>query len=412
MSKIILILVYLILQLAGHTCPAQRRMSSEEVLQLALEQNALLKVAKLETELARQQKKLAFEPGKTGIILMRGQYNSIARDDQNLSITQSFSSPTTYYRLAGWYKQNLSVMNNEELLSKLELLKSIKLNLEQQQYQITRLKLLQNLAALYDTILQASKARYRTGEAPLLEQQQAELQAIDLQQQMMRLEEEQRVTAIQLGALLSLDEGVKPAEEFWKLKNLNVDTSKGSDWGNPHLLRSALQKDLSKKMVQLEKSRFMPEVSLGYFNQTLIGTQLANGEAAGRNQRFQGWQAGVMVPVWFRPQAIRLQSAKLKLQQSELIQLQRQRQWLADWETAKSELVKWQKQLNYYENNALIQSKLIKEKASLAFRNGEIDFLTVSLASRQAIQTEEQYLLAKLQYHQSLILIEFLSGYL
>jgi cobalt-zinc-cadmium resistance protein CzcA len=102
--------------------------------------------------------------------------------------------------------------------------------------------------------------------------------------------------------------------------------------------------------------------------------------------------------------------AKLQKQSKEMDRLQAKRQWQADWAVAKTEFLKQQKLLEFYEKSALPLALQIRSKAELSYRKGELDFLGASMAFRQAIQTEEQYLLSIWYYHQSLIKLEFLSG--
>ena len=57
----------------------------------------------------------------------------------------------------------------------------------------------------------------------------------------------------------------------------------------------------------------MPDISIGYFSQTIIGTQEVNGSAQtfGKDYRFNGFQAGISVPLWFPSYRSKSKAAKI-----------------------------------------------------------------------------------------------------
>ena len=67
----------------------------EEAISIGLANNGNVKVAKTNIDVQRQGKKAAFNPGKTGIGMQYGQYNSF-ENDFSFSIGQSFEFPTVY----------------------------------------------------------------------------------------------------------------------------------------------------------------------------------------------------------------------------------------------------------------------------------------------------------------------------
>ena len=66
----------------------------EEATQQALQKNQSIQAASLDIEYQQQIKRSSIDIGKTNVMYMRGQYNSYAKDDNNISITQSIPFPT------------------------------------------------------------------------------------------------------------------------------------------------------------------------------------------------------------------------------------------------------------------------------------------------------------------------------
>jgi heavy metal efflux system protein len=403
-------LLLMVFLLAATLATAQRSVRYDEALQLAEAQNARLISARLETERSGLRRKTAFELNKTQLSVMQGQYNSNSREDQNISISQGMTFPTAFVSISNWYEQMRRNSVNEEKLIRLEVTTSVKLNLQEQLVQRARLDLLKKLSGLFDSLSRAADIRFRAGEGTQLEQQQAALQQMELRQQMERAQQDQQMLQWQLGALLGFEEQLAVADSSWNRLALKVDTASILELENPHLKKGMLQVAMAQEEIKVERNKFLPDLQIGYFNQTLIGAPIGNGELAGRGQRFQGWQAGIAIPLWFRPTAIKLQMARLQKQSKEIDRQQAKRQWQADWAVAKTEFLKQQNLLDFYEKSALPLALQIRSKAELSYRKGELDFLGASMAFRQAIQTEEQYLLSIWYYHQSLIKLEFLSG--
>ena len=87
------------------------------------------------------------------------------------------------------------------------------------------------------------------------------------------------------------------------------DTAKYKN--NPVLSFFKQQIQVEHNKYELEKAKMLPEFSLGYFNQSLIGTQTVDGTAQffGANKRFTGFNIGIAVPLWFKPLTAQKQAA-------------------------------------------------------------------------------------------------------
>ena len=70
-----------------------QKMSRDEVVQAALQNNQMIKSAEFQVEYFKQLKKTGTDIGKLSAIWMHGQYNSIYQDN-NLTLTQSLPFPT------------------------------------------------------------------------------------------------------------------------------------------------------------------------------------------------------------------------------------------------------------------------------------------------------------------------------
>ena len=68
----------------------------DDAIQQALQNNKSIHAAALDVEYQQQLKRTAMDPGKTSIVYMRGQYNSYAKDDNNITVSQNIPFPTVF----------------------------------------------------------------------------------------------------------------------------------------------------------------------------------------------------------------------------------------------------------------------------------------------------------------------------
>ncbi|MGC3943198.1 MAG: hypothetical protein QM762_01450 [Chryseolinea sp.] len=62
----------------------------------AIQNNKSIQAADLGIEYQRRLKKTSTDVGKTNVVYMRGQYNSFAKDDNNVTVSQIIPFPTVF----------------------------------------------------------------------------------------------------------------------------------------------------------------------------------------------------------------------------------------------------------------------------------------------------------------------------
>ncbi len=158
----------------------------------------------------------------------------------------------------------------------------------------------------------------------------------------------------------------------------------------------------------------LPEFTVGYFNQSIIGYQRLDAAGTeryfGGGSRFQGVQAGVAVPLWRRPQKARVQAARLQEQVAQ-----------AGYERYRAELAgqldelllrrtEQQQRLAYFESTALPQATVITRLSTIAYKAGETGYSEYLLNLERARRLRLDYLDALLQHNQTVIELEYLLG--
>jgi cobalt-zinc-cadmium resistance protein CzcA len=385
-------------------------LTRDQAIDLALKNNLGIRTAGFEVEGQRQLKKSSFDLPKTEVTLMYGQYNSYAKNDNNITVSQSI--PFSSFGSQG--KLNKSLLASAELkkaYTENDLVFQVKdiYNRLAYTYSVHDLLLLQD--SIFEGFYRAASLRYKAGESNLLEQTTADVQRNQAKIRMRENETELVSLRAQFQALLNtnslpdiIDKKLSEAESQEILDSTLIAS-------NPSLAFMRQQIDVSQKEKKVQFAKSAPDLLVGFFSQTLIGT--VNPETAtiaGNGERFTGFQVGVSLPLWFGPHQGRVRAAEYNMKAAQSNYESFRQNMNAQLEEAVQIYQTNKASLSYYQSSALPNADLILKQSQAAFKGGEIGYSEFLLGLRNAIDIQEMYLKTLRDYNQSIIKIEFLSG--
>jgi len=405
--RIFIIIIFTLSSLVG--LGQSNKLTVQQAIDIALKNNAGIKTVAYEVESQRQLKKTGFDLPKASVSLQYGQYNSFAKNDNNISITQSIP----FTALGSQASLNQSLLASSELkkaFTENELVYQVKQVYYQLAFVKARHELLLQQDSIYEGFLKSASLRYKTGETKLLEQTTAETQRNEVKNQLRQNESTETILRTQLQTLLNSEQLPDVSENG--LSEIPFDASQDTIlFTNPFLSYVRQQVNVAKSLKKVETAKFLPDLMIGYFNQTLINTiNVENGTVANSNTRFSGFYAGISIPLWFVPYQGRVKAAAFNRQAAESNYSNQQKIIQGQSQQAAQLYGKNRNSLEYYRTSALPNAELILKQSQVAFREGEIDFAVYLLGVRNAISIKEGYLQTLNDYNQSIIYIEFLSG--
>ena len=217
----------------------------------------------------------------------------------------------------------------------------------------------------------------------------------------------------QLKILLNTDEpfAISSQEALKKEINISLDSNSGYA-NNPALTYLEQEIVIQQQRKSLESAKLLPDLTIGYFNQSMIGYQTNGGaeQYFGSGDRFSGFQIGIAIPLWFRPYSARIQAAKVRGEIAVSNYQQYEKALGGEYQQAIQEYLKYKSALNYYEESALSQSELILNNAQKAFKSGTIGYVEYVQAINQGIQIQSGWLEVLKNYNQAIIHLEYLAG--
>lgn len=364
----------------------------EAAINTAIQNSPGIQSVSYEVEQQRTLKKTGIDLSKTNVGITYGQYNGPSNDNA-LNISQTFAFPTAYARSINLSREQIISSEYRLAVSKNELKRNVKLVYYQLVFNLERQKLLLYQDSLYSDFKRSADLRFETGEANYLEKIAAETRVMEIRNALFQTESDIRTYKTQLQKLLNVPDSVSIAETspYYKL-NVPTDTSLLNQ--NPYLAYLKQQMEISKAQTKLERSRLMPDLTVGFTSQTLQGIYNVNGtdQYFGKGNRFEYVQAGVGIPLWFVPQRARIQSAKIGEQiaasnfQYQKIQLE------SELQSFVQQYLKYQNSIQYYEQKALPQANLIIDFAGRGFSQGESGYVEYIQNITQALQIKLDYL--------------------
>ncbi len=382
----------------------------DEAIQYALSHNLEIESSSLAIDHYQQLKKASSEIPKMDISLMHGQYNSYIKSDNNITITQTIPFPTVFTSQNGLAKARLLSSEIQKQVVQNNLVYKISATFYQLLYLKTRQKLLSKQDSIFGELVHAAKIRYETGESNMLEKISAETQWNEVKNHLQQNEADIAIHQQQLQTDLNAEELPSIHGDLENL--LSIDKPAISVEHHPNIKLAHQQKVIGEYQKKVESAKFLPDIHVGYFNQSLIGFQNVNGQEQyfGSSDRFQGFQVGLSIPLWFVPNAAKVKAASFHRDQLARESERYQLNLRGELEKAFKENEKAARSLDYYKTHALPNVAQLINQSSIAFRGGEIDYTTHLLNLKSATSIQDGYLSALREYQLSVLKIQFLTG--
>ena len=383
----------------------------DEVIETALKNNPNIKVSRLETEQQQALKGSSFDLPKTDFGLEYGQINSIADNDTRFSVSQKFAFPTLYGSQNKLVKTKIEASELNEAVLKNDLIAQVKSTYYELWYIKSKQMVLQKQDSIYERFAYAANLRYKTGESNALEQATANVELADIQIMILDNASVLKNHQLQLQNLMNTDSLVDINVGNLEVKTEMLPQLKDSTAisNNPTLAFYQKQIELAENEKSVAVSKLLPDITLGYFNQSFIGNgETANGTPTvfDSGDRFTGVQLGLSIPIWLKPHTAKIKAAKIQKMENEAqleaIKNRAQTQFDTLWETLQTE----QTNLESYKNNALPQAELLLKNSQRGFQEGEVGYIEYIQGLNRAMTIQVKYLDFVNQYNQTLIKIE------
>lgn len=378
------------------TATYAQQISLEQAVDMAIKNNLSIKSKTLLSEYYQKRISTGSNIPQTAITGEFGQINSAATDNK-FGVSQSISFPTVYSNQKNllteeWNSSVITVnLNNIQIKKTVTELFYYILVLREKE------KILIQSDKMYAQFLEMANLRFDKGASNLLEKTAAEVQRENIAIQLKSLLKEIELAKIQLQLMLNAEERYEPLADRIIIENILFDPSVEMD-SHPAIQLAAQEIQKAKANVKLEKSKLLPNLSIGYFNQSFADLN--------RN-RFNSIEIGVGIPIFSKAQRSQIKAEEHRILFTENELAYTKAQWKTDYEMALQQFQIQQEIVETYRQKQLPGSEQIFKTAQEQFANGEINYLDWVMLNNQAIQIQSDYYTAVMQLNQSIINIHY-----
>lgn len=413
MKKLTTLLLVFILPSIGIPAFAQhsQKVTVQDAIQMALDSNLTIRSTAYSKEVQKAMKGATWDIPKTVIEGEYGQFNSI-NNDNSFTISQEIAFPSVYINQNRLAKANINSADWQLKGTRLEVAVRVKQVYWQLVYLLSRKGLLIYQDSLYSGFLRAAELRARTGETNRLEMITARTQSLEIKNQLQQVIIDAGICHRKLQTLLNTTREVYPADTLLRRIDFNQVNDSINLLQNPSLGYLRQQVEVARISRHLEGSRMMPDLSVGYFNQSIIGTQEIDGVPRTFNSgtRFTGVQASIAIPIWFGPSVSKIKAAKLQEKVAGTNAEYYTSALKNNYSSLLDEYHKYNSSAGYYEQQANPEADMIIEQSTQSYKAGAMDYLDYVINLNRALEIKQNYLDALNSYNQTIIDIDYITG--
>jgi cobalt-zinc-cadmium resistance protein CzcA len=382
-----------------------------DAVQMALDSNLAVRSSAYSVDVQNALKGASWDIPKTSVEGQYGQFNSYTRDN-SFTVSQSFAFPTVYINQNKLANANVKSSEWQHKASQLEIATQVKLTYWQLTYLYSKQKSLIYQDSLFSGFQRAAELRAKTGETNRLEMITARSQSLEIKNLLQQTTADIGIFNRKLQTLLNTDIAFYPADTVLRRSGFVTLTDSSALTANPSLGYTQQQIEVSRIEKKLERSRMMPDFSIGYFSQTIQGVQEVNGipRTFGTGDRFTGIQAGIAIPLWFAPYTSKTKAAKIKQQIASTNAEYYSKSLSGNYKALLSEYGKFNNSVEFYEKQAVPEADIIIEQATRSYKAGALDYLDYIITLNRALSIKQNYLDALNGYNQTIISIDFIIG--
>lgn len=360
-----------------------------QAIDMAINNSPRLKSAAAEIDRSRAMRGESWEFAPTTVEYSQGQLNGLTRNDMQLTITQSVGSLLTpFYKNALVKAQVKSGIHYQEMVKR-EVTAEVKRAWVSYLYSLKLRNLYVEQSRLADDFLRIGELRYKQGDITLLQRNMSSTMAAEMKNKLFQAQQELSLSSQRLRWVCYSEVSLVP-----------IDTTL-TQWGNDTLndglseLYTNYYNSLTNQQQaneKVEKSRFFPELSVGYLYQNIRP-----------DRGLSAFTVGVSFPIIFNTQSSRIKQAKIQTMIAQYNATDGIKNLNNKMSEIATSLNRYRESINHYQSWAIPEAEALVRSAKSELSNSEIDISQYILSLNAALEIQRNYADALYQYNLSVL---------
>ena len=363
----------------------------EQAIELAKQNHPRLKTAAAAVRQAKAGRGEVLELAPTEFGYSWGQLNGEIKKDKQWEVNQNLGSLLTPFYKNVLVNRQIATGTFYHRIVEKEVVAEVKRAWAYYLYAYNLRSLYNDQNQWAEELQRIGELRYQQGEITLLEKNMAATMAADLKNRLFQSQEEEKLALARLNWACYAGQPIVPADTALVQFPADIETPTYSE---AHLKYFQSQAGEAKAQLNVERSRFFPELSLGYVRQDILPLKGLN-----------SWMVGVSFPIYFLPRHSKVKQAKATAFIARTEAEANTRNLYNKVSEAIANLRRQSESLHYYTSSALKEADELMKVAALQLRHSETDITefiqAVNVARdirRGYIETVYQYNIAALEY--------------
>ncbi len=388
----------------------QIKLTLDQCINLAFNNNEQLKIANIESKYYKESKKASYEIPKTSFIYTQGQFNSIYNLDNNITVSQTIPFPTllmAHSKLAKSYITGAEIKISSVKADIGLQIKDLYYNL---QHSLQEIILLQKEDSIYDLFLKLEDSRNELSKKSTLEKSTTISESYLIKSLISNAQMQINTFKIKLKTMMR----TKELPDIYILSDdsrlLKLDTNLFISSNHPFLLDLNEQINLCVQKKNVEVQKWFPDIMFSYFNQSIYGPANIYGTDyfLTRANRLQGFQVGFNIPLFFKPHLSKVKAASLSIEVATEEYHKNLKDMEGNYKVLVNEYIMTNKNIDYYSKNILKNAKEMSFQSLEAYNNKEINYIEYLSIISKSFEIERNYLHLILENNQSVLKLEYL----
>jgi cobalt-zinc-cadmium resistance protein CzcA len=188
---------------------------------------------------------------------------------------------------------------------------------------------------------------------------------------------------------LSADNSSQSSLMFVDKKDSSVFTA------HPQQQYFQTQRMILEKQKEVLLARILPDITIGYVNQTLVGVHSIDASADkvfDQSSRFQAGQVGLQIPLFFGASRKKSQVLTNELDQNELNGNYAKQELKSTYLSLLGNYASLLESLNMYDSQLIPQTKIMNDQGKIMLESGEISMIEFLQTKQAIIDIEMNYI--------------------
>lgn len=378
------------------TCSfAQKTVALDDAIQMAIGNSPRLKGAALYADKTKAAKGESWDGGDLQIGFSWGQLNGLERGDNELTIEQSLGNLLTPYYKNALLKTQAAEGQQRMALIKKEITAEVKRAWFDCLAAAEQMRLCAGNDSMAQVLLHTANRKFETGEINRLEHSLLNTLAAEMHTQSIQSRSAWQLALRRLTWICRSEEQLTPADTA--LNKIKTKETATVSQERIQLLENAVQQ--KRDMVKVERSKFFPELSVGYSRQKMFPYK-----------GLDAFSVGISVPLFCFPQKSRVKQAQVEARIAEWDAEEQRMQLSRTVDELHQTLLQTRATLDYYETAALPEADELRRSALALYNEGETAAADLVQSLKTARDVRSNYVETVRQYNAALIELELYTN--